>query len=216
MENAKGLRAFWDSNTSPRARHHCDGLNDWINFVDEKMLTYIDKDDTIRDVLEWGCGRGDMSMKLAERGLDVHLVDLLDSSLDLAELRMMCHGFGPETRTPVEDPAQISLPIEQIDALLCVAVIQHFPSVDYWRQVAAVWRALNPRLILIQTRHAEVNQQPDDYEKDHLFSLWLTHSEVLEQFPGYTLRFNHADKPDDYIWSSRASYEFFVLTREDA
>ncbi|MBH25447.1 MAG: hypothetical protein CMH57_13570 [Myxococcales bacterium] len=213
MSAALDLRHFWETQTHPRARHHCDGLEHWVQFMDENFLTHFEREG-IETVMEWGCGRGEMSLKIAQRGLDLHLVDLIDASLDLAELKLICHGLAPASRTQVDDPEAIQLPVERVDALLCVAVVQHFPTIAYWRQIAAKWRSLEPEVIVLQTRHADdANRQPQDYTKEYIYSLWLTTDEVLSQFPGYRVTAHHVDRSDAYIWSPNANFEFFVLER---
>lgn len=206
------LKSFWELQAEPIARHHISGLDEWANFVDDRIFCHLQGTGYQR-ALEWGCGSGDIALKLAERGYDIHLADILDTSLDRSELNLLMRGYDVQTKTCLREIQNPGLPFESIDLLVSVAVIQHFPSYAYWRQVASLWRGLNPSTIILQTRHSDVLKEPKDYSEDYLFSLWLPTEAVLSEFPGYEVVFHQLDTPDSYMWAGHADYEFFVLRR---
>jgi 2-polyprenyl-3-methyl-5-hydroxy-6-metoxy-1,4-benzoquinol methylase len=206
------LAAFWEQSADEVARHHCDGLDDWADFVDTKFGDYI-SDAGAGSILEWGCGKGDISRRLAARVSEVHLVDILDESLQRATGALKADGLAPASTTRVEVLDQVALPVEHVDALLCTAVVQHFPTVAYWREVAAMWRALTPDTIVLQTRHADETRETRNYRTEYFTALWLSTEEVVSQFPEYEVVFHHVDTKDDHLWSAITHYEFFVLKR---
>lgn len=204
------LAEFWRTSADDIARHHCDGLDDWAEFVDARFGSYLDG---AGSVMEWGCGKGDISRRLGRRVGEVHLVDILNESLQRASAALDQDGKGPASATLVEDVASIELPVERVDALLCTAVVQHFPTVQYWRDIAAVWRSLEPDTIVLQTRHAPQTRATRNYRTEYFTALWLSTEEVRAQFPEYEVVFHHLDTADDHIWSAVTHYEFFVLRR---
>ncbi len=206
------LAAFWKESADDIARHHCDGLDDWAAFVDRKFGDYI-SDAGAASILEWGCGKGDISRKLAARVGELHLVDILDESLQLAAAALETDGNRPASLTLVGELDEVSLPVPHVDALLCTAVVQHFPTVEYWRRVAALWKSLSPETIVLQTRHADETRQTRNYRTEYFTALWLSTEEVLAQFPEYEVVFHHVDTEDDHLWSGVTHYEFFVLKR---
>jgi hypothetical protein len=83
------------------------------------------------EVVEYGVGRGAMSRALRERGYTVHGVDILQRCLDAAA--PYC------ATTTLMDRLDPSL-MPKADALVCIAVAQHFPSLAYFKAVAALWQ----------------------------------------------------------------------------
>jgi 2-polyprenyl-3-methyl-5-hydroxy-6-metoxy-1,4-benzoquinol methylase len=206
------LKTFWELHATPMARHHISGLDDWAEFIDERLLCHL-QDTGNRDALEWGCGSGDISQRIADRGYKVHVADILESSLDRTELNLLMQGHDLASKTCIRDIHDPALPLKSVDVLVSVAVVQHFPSYEYWRQVASIWRSLSPETIILQTRHNDVLREPKDYSSDYLFSLWMPTEAVVSEFPEHELVFHHVDRADSYLWSGHANYEFFVFRK---
>jgi 2-polyprenyl-3-methyl-5-hydroxy-6-metoxy-1,4-benzoquinol methylase len=207
------LHDFWRESASDLARHHTEGQHTWADTIDREFIGYIE-DAGAQSVLEWGCGQGDISLRLARRVQDVHLVDILDESLSRAEATLDAEGFTPATTTRVSGADTAQLPFDAVDALLCTAVVQHFPTVNYWREMAALWRSLNPEVIILQTRHGESNRETTNYATEYFTALWLSTQEVIEQFPEYELVRHHLDSPGgEELWSNVTKYEYFVFKK---
>lgn len=207
------LHEFWANNADESARHHCEETDGWADFIDARFGDYISAGET-GTALEWGCGQGNISRKLAARVDGLHLVDILDASLEKATESLAKDNRAPASTTRVSSATDANLPIDSVDVLLCTAVVQHFPTVAYWREVASLWNSLSPDTIVLQTRHGEENRETKNYRTEYFTALWLSTDEVLSQFPNYEVAFHHCDTKEDHIWSPVTHYEFFVLKRK--
>lgn len=95
-----------------------------------------------KDVLDFGCGSGELTTKLVERfgARSAVGVDLSKKSLARAEAKR--NELAEENRAKLRfdratDPKRIDLPGESIDIICCFDVLEHIPSV---RETVAEWR----------------------------------------------------------------------------
>lgn len=96
--------------------------------------------DGVRDVLELGCGRGDVAAFLAKRyGLKVTGADLDPAQVELARRK---HPETGTLRFAVEDAAGLSLPAGSVDLVLAQHVFHHVP--DWPAIVRETARVLRP------------------------------------------------------------------------
>lgn len=96
------------------------------------------------DLLDVGCGAGNYSLKLLERGLDlnVNLVDLSEPMLERAVERVSAAASG--TVRPIQgDIRELSLGTEEYDVIVAAAVLHHLRTDAEWQAVTeAFYRAL--------------------------------------------------------------------------
>lgn len=214
MQTVSELRHFWEREATPAAKHHTGDLEPWFDFVDQTLLGKLEAaQPPLQTAIDWGCGQGGVSLRMAQRGLQVHAVDLVDESLRRARARLATKGFTMQGTYQVDDPLDLELPMERVDLLLSVAVVQHFPSYAYWQRVASRWRQLQPRYIVLQTRNAPGGaSEAQDYRRNYIHALWMCTEAVLQEFPDHDPVFHHIDRaPNEILWSDCANYEFFIL-----
>ena len=87
-------------------------------------------------VLDAGCGSGEMSAKLLERGFDVRGIDIAEPMIHLASTR-----FGTD-RFQVADLESIPFPDGTFDAVVCLGVIEYLQSDD--AALCEIRRVLKP------------------------------------------------------------------------
>ncbi len=94
-----------------------------------------------RRVLELGCGTGDLTLQLAERGADVVAVDLSPEMLDIARRRAA--QFVPSARLElVAAPAEATtLPDQSFDLVVGKWILHH---VDVGQAAEEIFRVLRP------------------------------------------------------------------------
>lgn len=81
-----------------------------------------------RHVLDWGCGRGQMTQLLSERGVRVDSMDF-DPGADGVETRPLDYYPGL-TATFTNDPVKLPYADESFDAVLSMGVLEHVGNPD--------------------------------------------------------------------------------------
>lgn len=106
------------------------------------VLTYVRFADEIKskmssgNILDWGCGFGQMSFLLQQRNLQVSSYDIADQAYT-----------GPSTVFPSvtilrgDDPAALPFPDESFDAVLSCGVLEHVPQeMDSLKEIHRILR----------------------------------------------------------------------------
>jgi cyclopropane fatty-acyl-phospholipid synthase-like methyltransferase len=212
----KKLSEFWDKAVPDKFKHfvgsdYAEKIKKQNNEVKKHLLNNINFDD-IKIALDWGCGGGVGALSLVDKcGLIV--VDLSKNSLQ--ECKNFLQSHGKELIAQYHLVNLDDLYIQQkVDLIFSIAVIQHFPSYQYWRQMVEKWLSLNPKKIAIQTRHGDKNECHEatyfNNVKDYILGLKLTTEEVRESFERFNYRTIYHYLDDD----GYSMYEYFVFEKQ--
>lgn len=153
-----------------------------LNNFKKYYLEYIDTN-KVTSSLDWGCGGGLLSKELKKFSKNVYVVDVSTHSLK------MCNEYASPTKTflLIDSPLKIDLP--NVDLILANAIVWHFPTLDYFKQVIDKWVELNPKYIVFNTKKKEKTVETKNYSVNFLNALYLKDSDVIDLFKdkGYTL-----------------------------
>jgi len=155
---AEGLEQWSDLHAN------MDGFHDFPNrFFLERALPELTRGEVAR-VLEYGCGTGPAACYLAERGYEVHGIDLVPDAIDLARRRAAERGLS--IRFEVDDICRWGEDPERYDIVLDSFCLQSIVlDADRDRVLDGVRRRLKPdgRYVLSTAMY-----EPDrDYGDDH-------------------------------------------------
>lgn len=183
----KKLNSIWEKQDLNN-RHIVHGLSNpkksrHINNFNKYYIHFIDKDE-VESSLDWGCGGGLLSKELKKFSSNVYGVDVSEHSLN------NCMEYANPTKTFLlsSDPSKIDLP--KVDLILANAIVWHFPTLEYFKEVINKWVDLSPKYIAFNTKSAPITKETDDYDKNFLNALFLKDEYVIEIFKnkGYKLK----------------------------
>jgi hypothetical protein len=155
-------------------------------FLDE-CLKKIDKD-SIQEVLDWGPGGGWLSKYFTD--CKIHLVDIVASNLVESSKNVESVAKSVESHCISGRESINSLGSLSPDIVLAFSVIYHFPTLEYWKDVADSWKEMSPRYITGRTFLTD----GDTWERaegeysvgvNYLRGVVLNKLEFLETFPDY-------------------------------
>lgn len=206
------LAEFWE-NSVPEQYKHYEGTEfenkagDYEAKLNEHLISRIDFKD-VRVALDWGCGGGYGSSILSVNA-DVIALDISKTSLSKASQYLSGKGITLKNSYLLGDLESLEIS-ERIDLIFSASVIQHFPSYEYWKKVAAKWLEIEPLRIAIQSRHGDENRDNENQYyngvKNYILGLYLTTEEVVSTFSSkYDLTYHFLDD-DGY-----SMYEYFVF-----
>lgn len=212
MTDQAKLSEFWEKSVPERYKHYSD-----TEFVDkaaeygDKLRKHLISNIDFRDVhtvLDWGCGGGYGSSLLSENA-DVVAVDISKTSLKKCGFFLEEKGIRLKNAYLLQDLEELIIN-EKIDVVFSASVIQHFPSIDYWKKVVSKWISLKPGWVAIQSRHGNENKDNEsiyyDDLRNYILGLYLTTDEVISSFSEeYELVYHFLDD-DGY-----SMYEYFVF-----
>src|SRR3954467_7425678 len=98
-----------------------------------QMLEYVGLADRLRDdqpgrILDWGCGFGQVTVLLRERGLDVEPFDYREEADGVQVVALERY---PEVRATISsDPVKLPYEDDQFDAVLSCGVLEHVVDPD--------------------------------------------------------------------------------------
>lgn len=122
------------------------------------------------NMLDAGCGTGEISQRLAQMFPDARVlgVDIIDSHLDMA--RAKCAALGERVRFENRSIFDLGLPHAQFDLVVCRHVLQAIPHAD--RAIAELVRVARPGgwLHLIAEDYLMINFEPRRLDPD---DFWL-------------------------------------------
>lgn len=75
--------------------------------------------------LDFGCGLGGMSEKLAEFGATVHAIDISPASVEATRQRLIDRGLGDKLHGEVMDAENLTFEDNKFDIIICSGVLHH-------------------------------------------------------------------------------------------
>ena len=151
MVGKNSLQEFWDFHVRKSDKHFSDHLDvGWRGLIlksGRKLMSLMDGLD-IKTVIDWGCGGGIISQELCNK----YAVVLLDISLDsILEAEKKCDALGS-----IVYPQEYSLFAKQkVDCIFSHAVIHHFPSIEYFKNILFEWKQLRPKYLALQIKSTD-------------------------------------------------------------
>jgi ubiquinone/menaquinone biosynthesis C-methylase UbiE len=148
----------------------------------------IAKKNGFKNILEVGCGRGTMSLYLAEYlGLNVTLVDASEEAINLA--RHNFEQFRAKGNFKVNDAENLSFNDNTFDMVVSIGLAEHFE--DYSRVYSEQFRVLKPGGIMVSLN---IPQKHSIQALNIIYRFFLR----LSKKPLKKDYFRNADKPKDY------------------
>lgn len=96
-----------------------------------------------RDVIEIGCGTGDLTCVLAQSAPHVVAIDLSTRKLGLAQMRAARHSdLDSRTEFRRMNAIRLDLPDASFDFAISISMIEHLHPDDVGRHLCEVWRVL--------------------------------------------------------------------------
>ncbi len=99
-----------------------------------------------KTVLDFGCGNGENSLPLVNRGARVIGLDVSEDLLDLARRRLALHGLGRRATFLAGSAHDLPLPDNSVDAVMGIAILHHL---DLELAAREVHRVLKPGAVAV-------------------------------------------------------------------
>ena len=112
----------------------------WWVFPKEMLFRSL-QDISGKEILDMGCGEGELSTQLAKLGARVTGVDVSPELIQIAKRRAELDGVWEHTQFFVSDILESPLPENRFDIVLCFAVLHH---VDIKKVLPLLWASLKP------------------------------------------------------------------------
>lgn len=206
------LADFWNKRVKKGWKHFSEQMTplkiDYtVGLFQEHALDCIEKPNTS---IDWGCGGGLLSKTLLDWSPDCRatIVDISKESLDVAE-KFIEH---PVRKALVQEEVSETKVPSGVDFLFCYSVVQHFPSLDYWQEVANFWsQFVQPEYIAIRTKVGDKDCEAEDYYKGRNFlrGLVLSWDSLLKPFDNYEVVHRH-----EGVTKSNQQEGFLVLRKK--
>ena len=137
----------------------------------------------IEDVLDWGCGLGNLSLAAAERGCDVLALDASPAAITALRATAASRGL-------VVDAQQVDLrnhepAADTFDAAVAIGLLMYFDCATAQRQLARLQAAVRPGGVVVLNVLIEGTTYMDMFDSDQhcLFAA----DEPARAFDGWTL-----------------------------
>jgi 2-polyprenyl-3-methyl-5-hydroxy-6-metoxy-1,4-benzoquinol methylase len=156
-----------------------DKRNRIINRVNKNLISKLDFSE-INTTLDWGCGGGLLSKELS-KNTDIGLIDISEGSIKnakeyLGDIKTFYDKVIPNDLTNFKYDG------DKVDLIFSNEVIQHFPSIRYFKSVINCWKSISPKYIAIQIKLNKETKECKNYEKDYLNGLMFKESDFIEYF----------------------------------
>lgn len=169
--------------------------------------------------LDVGCGVGENSIRLAERGFRVTGIDYSEAILPDATTNIERHGLSDRIEVRRGDILNLDLPEQAFDLVLCWGVLMHIP--DAARAVSQLARVVRPGGWLV---FEEVNMRSPESRLLRAFWRWRKKSiavvrtpagsEQSCEFAGESAFWRHADLR--WLRGTCESHGFDLVRRESS
>jgi 2-polyprenyl-3-methyl-5-hydroxy-6-metoxy-1,4-benzoquinol methylase len=207
------IKKIWE-NMSGGWRHFSSGSNkmskektDYIvNNVNEFIFSNL-KQEEITSTLDWGCGGGILSKELSKFS-NVNILDLTQSSLENAKKYLGEGGYENSFEIP-NDISNYEFEGNDIDLIFCHAVIQHFPSLEYFQRIIEIWNKINPKYIAIQVKLSNETKEAVNYEKEFLNGLLFNEDNLFTYFDSIGYKTTHKNYTNTLNGKMKLGYYIF-------
>jgi SAM-dependent methyltransferase len=117
------------------------------------------------DVLDYGGGPGDLSIKLAEKGLNVTYADIQGINPDFARWLFERRGYKNEIEVLDVEKDEKKIWMKEYDTIVCIDVIEHIPHPESILEKMAKHLRKDGRLIITQLKsQGPVEDAPMHFE----------------------------------------------------
>ncbi len=117
----------------------------WWIFPKEMLFRSL-QDISGKEILDMGCGEGELGTQLAKLGARVTGVDISPELIQVAKRRAELDGVRERTQFLVCNILESPLPQNRFDIVVCSAVLHH---VDIRKVLPLLWASLKPRGIAV-------------------------------------------------------------------
>ena len=147
--------------------------------VKKHILDKINFDEIVT-TMDWGCGGGLFAKEISKHS-NLCLMDISKSSLENA-LNYIGEGKNKVVYTKLLPDNIESFSYKGPN--VSNEVIQHFPSLEYFKKVIKIWEIIQPKIIAFQVKLDNKTKESVNYEKNYLNGLRFKEEEVIEYFIG--------------------------------
>ena len=170
------------------------------------MLEYLDPEEGER-ILDIACGGGALSLKIAEKGCEVHGIDMLEDSIKYAKRLAEREKIACEFK--VGSAEDLPYPDGYFDKIVCSSSLEHFK--DDTKALKEMNRVLKPNGSVVLTTDSFTYPITDELKESHRKSNsivnYYTQETLKERFEigGFEM---HRSK---YLLNSRLTSFFFKI-----
>lgn len=218
--DVSNLKKFWEG-LAPSDKH-LDDRSKWGLFLHREFISRIQT--PIRSVLDYGCGGGWTDVPFPA-DTEFHLVDLCPDNVETAMNRILDSGHTGKIM-PYYHFDKFDRPdwpyykhlVGRIDLLICTLVINHFPSYQYYNDVAERFWQLRPRYMLLHQRHSKETYWQNDfdaYRKKYGIGLTMRTYDFLQPYEGMYDPIIHVLEDETFRFWGTPGYEFVLLKRTE-
>lgn len=173
------LNDYWD-NIDLNNRHIIKGLTKekikrHINNFKNLYINHIDIN-KVNSSLDWGCGGGLLSKELKKISNKVYCVDISKHSIE------SCKKYAKPTEIFLLEDNILDIELPQVDLILANAIVWHFPTYEYFKNVVDKWVTLNPKYIAFNSKKSNKTTETNNYKNEFLNALFLKDKDVIELF----------------------------------
>ena len=182
------------------------GLEKWMDIAEERFGKKYEWDGST--VLDYGCGGGNLGQYMITRKKVSKYIglDISDRSLSVASQKVN----QPQAEFYREE--EVSFEQFSPDFIVCLAVIQHFPSFKYYKNWCERVNNSGAKDVIIQVRdlgdHAKSIGVKYEENDDPLLALRLSDECVVSDLTNYQVKWTE-EAPND-----GRSYKYFGLERK--
>ena len=186
------LGDFWEKKVPKGDRHFMHGQGKLPPEVVERIFSRVKKHildkidfNDVDTTMDWGCGGGLFAKEISKHS-HLCLMDISKSSLENA-LNYIDYNKNQVVYTKLlpDDIESFIYEGPKVDLIFSNEVIQHFPSLDYFKKVIKIWETIQPNIIAFQVKldnEIKENINYQSYKENYLNGLRLEEEEVINYF----------------------------------
>jgi len=173
----------------------------------QHIIEWIDPKEDER-ILDVACGTGELSLKIAEKGSEIHAIDMSENAINIAKRLAKRENISCEFI--VGNAEDLSYPNEYFDKIICSSSLEHFTN-DL-KALKEMNRVLKPKGCVVMTVDSLTCPISNELKARH-----KTYSHVVNYYTHKTLkkRFEFSGfemKKSKYILSSWITSFFFKIS----
>ena len=140
----------------------------------------------IKSSLDWGCGGGLLTKELSSFS-QTSVLDISEDSLKECEVYARPY-YKQLISNNLEEFVWDGLPV---DLILCHALVWHFPTLDYFKQIVNIWKKINPKYIAFNIKTiGEGIKETENYSTQFLQALTQSEKSTEEIMKGVGYKVN--------------------------